>query len=437
MTSIRFYLVAVTLACITLINFLSALHGYYSSMTAAEKLFDSKLAEMARLVTTTGKITVQENIPLQPENNSIAFQIWQNDTILRSRSANTPETPIAPFSNGFYDRNFTNFRWRVYAHYDESHQQWTFIAERSDIRYDLAEKVILESILPTLFGLPLVAVFIWFIVTLGIKPLNKLSMQLRNKEADDLTPVTLETVPEEMRPLLRSTNELLKRLEDSFLREKRFAADAAHELRTPISVLKVHLYNLQTEWPNQIKALQPLQEGIERMSHLVEQILALYRTSPDQYMAKFEDIELMALAQSTIATCYNLFDDKQQHIVLDGKISHLTGDKFALETLLQNLLANASKYSPAQSEILVTVKSTGEHVVLQIEDSGPGIPENKYERVFERFYRINEDHRQSEVVGCGLGLAIVKHIAELHAATIKFGPSCFDNGLSVTIEFPK
>ncbi|PKM10702.1 MAG: sensor histidine kinase [Gammaproteobacteria bacterium HGW-Gammaproteobacteria-3] len=437
MTSIRFYLIAVTLACITLVDFVSAIHGYHSSMAAAEQLFDTQLTEMTKMAATARTAHHKEGLPRPRHDGLTAFQIWREEGVLISHSANAPEAPMAPFVNGFHDRNFGGYRWRVYAHHEQALQEWSFIAERSDVRYELAEKVILESVFPVILGLPLVAIMIGVIVTLGMKHLGQLSGQLCNKAADDLTPITLEKPPKEIRPLLKAINGLLQRLEASFLREKHFAGDAAHELRTPISVLKVQLYNLKTEWPGQLNALKPLEKSIHRMNHLVEQILSLYRTAPDQYMAKFEPLELMALAQSAIAACYHLFDDKQQNIKLVGCTCRLTGDRFALETLLQNLLANANKYSPEASEILVSVNNTPDAVILQIEDSGPGIPEDKYQRVFERFYRLNDDRHKSSAVGCGLGLAIVQHIVELHGASINLGRSCFNSGLRVAVRFPQ
>ncbi len=437
MISIRFYLVAAILACITLINFLSALHGYRSSMSAADRLFDQQLTEMARMLALARQKRIERGFPGVVDGDFSAFQIWTDDGVIIARSPNVPLTAIAPLETGYHDRNFGGYRWRIFVHYDSSVREWTIIGERSDTRYGLAEKVILESILPTVLALPIVALMIWGIVGLGLKPLRKLTGQLRSKEADDLTPITMDAFPDELKPLLESTNGLLTRLEASFLREKRFAADAAHELRTPISALKVHLYNLEAEWTGQAAGLLPLKKGIDRMSHLVEQILALHRSTPDQFMAKFEDIELFELTRKVIASVYDQFDEKHQKIELNGEPAMLTGDRFALETLLQNLLANACKYSRQGGEINVTIDAVSSWIQLQIEDSGPGIPKDRYQRVFERFYRLNGDQHDSGTLGCGLGLAIVKDIAQLHGASIKLAPSRFKSGLSVTLWFPK
>ncbi len=436
MTSIRFYLVAVILACITLVNFISALHGYFSSMTMAEKLFDQQLMDMSGLI-QHHPVNQTLSLDIHPDAAQfIAYQIWAANTqTLQTRSTNAPDTPIAPFEAGFHDRNFSGYRWRIYCVYNPNKQIWTLLAQRADLRYQLAEKMILESILPTILALPVVAVIIWIIVNIGLKPLHVLSERLQNKEADDLDPIVWPYQPKEINPLLSSINGLLKRLESSFSREKRFAADAAHELRTPISVLKIHIFNLMHDWPEHTEQFQPLQTSINRLNHLVEQILTLYRTTPDQYMAKFEALDLFELAQNCLADNYQQFDDKQQHLELLGEPTYLTGDRFALETLLNNLLSNACKYSPDYSQIRVHVFTQQETIYLQVEDSGPGIPDDKYQRVLERFYRLDGDQHKSGTLGCGLGLAIVNHIADLHKAVIKMSHSDFESGLKVSIEF--
>lgn len=267
-----------------------------------------------------------------------------------------------------------------------------------------------------------------------MRPLHALAEQLKLKQADDLSPVILDQTPTELLQLTQTTNALFKRLDDAFQREQRFSADAAHELRTPVSALKVHLHNLRTTLGEQNKELNLLHQGVERRGHLIEQILALYRTSPDQAMSNFSLIDIYALTQNSIANDYPQFEEKQQTIELIGEPSNMMDDQFALETLLQNLLSNASKYTPTGGHILVKIQPSITDIQWSIEDSGSGIPESQYNRVFERFYRL-EQH-QPKAIGCGLGLAIVNHIVALHRATIKLSHSCFDSGLKTTINFP-
>ena len=178
-------------------------------------------------------------------------------------------------------------------------------------------------------------------------------------------------------------------------------------------MLKVHLHNLRARLGNDDEDIILLRDGVERMGHLIEQILALYRTSPDQAAVKFESVDLFKLVQSLIARSYHAFESKQQEIEMDGESHIIEGNVFALETLISNLLNNANKYTPEKGRIHVVVRRHEEGGLLRVEDSGPGIPEEQYQRVFERFYRLHGDQHNSGVIGCGLGLTIVKHIFDL------------------------
>jgi len=365
----------------------------------------------------------------------MAFQIWDAG-VLRQQSANAPKNPIAPLEPGYRDNNFGGYRWRTLATRSVTAGRWILVAERADLRFRLAEDVILEAVMPIIFVLPIAGLLIWFVVGYGMRPLRRLATQLSAKASDDLSPLPDDEIPTELAQVINSTNDLLSRLAASFEREKRFAADAAHELRTPISVLKVHLHNLAHDLPAENLNVARLKNGIDRMSHLVEQILALYRTMPDQFMADFKPLDLHALAREVISSTYAEFSMKDQRIELSGSSSSVVGDRFTLETLLRNLLSNATKYTPDGGQVRVTVNPNEHGITLKVEDSGAGIEPDEYERVFERFYRVGGDRHASGQPGCGLGLAIVEHIAELHDAHITLGPSSFENGLSVCIDFP-
>jgi len=310
------------------------------------------------------------------------------------------------------------------------------VGEREDIRYSLAEDIVLSSVVPVVLAIPVGAFIIWFAVGLGLKPLNNLNKQLSRKQVDDLTPINLQEVPKELTQLVTTTNALLNRLYKAFIREHQFSADAAHELRTPISLLKVQLHNLQVENEKQLD-LQPLANGIERMGLVIEQILSLYRHSPDQLIAKEENVDLYNVAQQMMANYYDQFVEKEQKISLYGEAGmRIKGNQFALETLIQNIITNASKYTPNQGEVKIEMVKKNNFIELIIEDSGPGIAEELRERVFERFYRVHGDQHNSGTLGCGLGLAIVKHIADLHNAKISLQSSTTLGGLKMIIDFP-
>lgn len=434
MRSIRSFLVIALLSTITLVNFVAALQGYRASMAEAQRLFDRQLSDIANLLhalpESGGAARKVE------QTGQIAFQVWSRDRQLLLHSVNTPLDPIGDFEPGYEDRNFSGHRWRVLTRFHPDTGYWALVAERIDLRFHLAERVILDSVLPIVFGLPVAGLLIWLVVGRGLHSLRQLADSLRHKRADDLSPLPLTDMPDELTPLIRSTNSLLARLQASFERERRFSSDAAHELRTPISALRIHVHNLARELPEQPESLTPLKAGIERMAHLVEQILTLYRTTPDHYPAQFDELDLHELAREVIAEEYRGFAERRQTIELEGTPATMHGDRFALTILLKNLLSNANKYTPEEGRIRVCVQPSPQGVLLRIDDSGPGIPEQERERAFERFYRIGGDRHASTAGGCGLGLSIVEHIAALHGANISLQASMFETGLSVQIHFP-
>ncbi len=439
MKSIRLYLLLALLATVTLVNFVALLQGYTASITQAQAIFDQRLKSMVHLIFDAHEETREVyRAPTSGEIPLAFFQIWNAEgTVLIDRSKRAPATLLVELNNGFRDVNFDRYRWRLYAEYEQNSQRWVIAAERYDDRYKLAEQVALESVYPILVGIPAMAIIIWFAVGVGLKPLHKLTEQLENKQVDDLSNVAIHPVPNELQLLVQTVNKLLGRLDDAFQREQRFSADAAHELRTPISILKVHLHNLKAEIGSNNTELSAMQIGLDRLGNSIEQILVLYRTSPDKAATKFEHIDVHLMAQNVIAEIYEQFEQKQQTISLTGELAMINASAFALETLMKNLLLNANKYTPEQGEIRVDVSETQQSIRFTVEDSGMGIPETAYDRIFERFYRLGGDRHSSGVTGSGLGLAIVKHIVDLHEATIMLSQSQFETGLKVIIDFKK
>jgi two-component system sensor histidine kinase QseC len=432
MKSIRVFLVVVILAVITLFNFVAALKGYQSSMDEADRLFDKQLMDTARLVA----YSYNENTAnIGGYDSSFAIQVWQPDMLLAS-TANARSTLVAPLTPGFGYTNFGGYRWRTVAYFDTGKQYWVVVAERTDLRYTLAESVVMESIFPVLLGLPLVGFLIWLIVGQGLKPLRRLANELGNKQPEDLSPLTYDFSSQELKRIVHSSNKLLGRLEKSLLRERQFASDAAHELRTPISILKVQLHNISEELPDNNPNVRELAVTTERLRHIVEQILDLYRSSPDQYNSSLTSIDIADLVQEVLAQEYPSFEAKNQKLEFQGKECFIQGDRFALTTLLLNLLSNANKYTPVDGQVIVSTRESGGHVILTVEDSGTGIPEQQHETVFERFYRVGGDRHHSGVPGCGLGLAIVKHITEAHNASISVSHSRFVTGTAFQVSFP-
>lgn len=440
MKSIRSYLVVILLSAITLVNFLSAVQGYRGGMNQAEQSFDLQLVNIAQIIADIDSFKNRE-IP-EMVSDTLAYQIWTAEGILLERTQNAPLELLTHLEDGFNFANFNNYRWRTYAMYDVHHQHWVLLAQRMDIRYAMADRIIVESIMPVVIGIPVAGLIIWFFVGNGLSPLYKLANQLHKKHVEDLTPLKLDRPPKELAQVLQSVNQLMQRLSDSVTREKRFASDAAHELRTPISILKIHLHNLIHDHPEITPETAEFQSSLTRLEHLVDQILSLYRCTPDQYIAKFETVDLYKVAQDVIAQQYQSIEQRQQSIELLGQSVEIRANPFAIETLLQNLLSNAIKYSPEDSALRIKTGVRNGDAYIRVEDSGPGIKIGDRDQVFERFYRVTEDADAETdrvgiepVIGCGLGLAIVQNIAQQHHAKIELSDSSYASGLAVTVVF--
>lgn len=432
MKSIRLFLVAGTVAILLLYNFIAAVRGYQSSMLEADLLFDNQLLDLSRLV---GNLDTTRVTPELRLGNNLAFQIWEGERLVAA-SWHAPAQPMNAFKPGFDFSNFDSYRWRTYTRFDEESRRWIIVAERTDLRFVLAEDVVLESVTPILVGIPIVGLLIWMIVGFGLRPLAQLSADLREKRAQDLSPLPPRQTPRELDQVVQSVNGFIQRLDSALEREKRFSADAAHELRTPIAALKIQLHNLAQEVDARSETFKQLQQGVERMQHLVEQLLSLYRMTPSQFAANCKRLDLVAVTQDVVARHYPLIEQKQQNVELEGASAFIIGERFAVETLLANLLANAIRYTPPGGNIRLRVERGGGKVSLTVADDGPGIPVAERERVFERFHR-GVQPGEDRASGCGLGLTIVKHVAELHHADVSVDDSGFGSGAAFKVNFPE
>ena len=433
MKSIRFYLIIVLLSTICLVNFIAALHGYRKSMAEADKLLEIQLMDSAKLLASLE--FVDHKAPHDIDPHTILFQIWHKGQLLK-RSNNAPPKLMLPLQPGFHMSNWQGLRWRVLVYNTGENNSWVIVGQRADVYAKLVEGIIIESILPIIWVLPILGLLIWLIVSFGLRPLQQLAHLLEQREADDLDPLKEEGYPGELAALVASTNSLLTRLANAFERERRFAADAAHELRTPLAVLKITLHNITEEAELTNSNLQELRASVDRMGHSIEQILALYRLTPDKFQATLKQVDISALARQSIAELYPKCQEKNQQIALEAEPLKIDCDPFAISTLLRNLIDNACKYTPAGGTIVLNVNSQQDHLLICVEDSGPGIPGAYQHRVFDRFYRLGGDQHRSNVNGCGLGLSIVDHIVRLHHGKIELGQSQHLGGLSVRILLP-
>lgn len=433
MKSIRLYLILVLLSTICLVNFLAALHGYRSSMEQAGRLQDKQLADSTLQILHL----LDEQSAVSPRlfPDSIYFQVWDGKDLIHA-SENAPVAMPTFHEPGYFYISYSGERWRCLRQNQVRDGLTVIVGQRADVYASLIDQIILESVLPIIWVLPVLAVLIWLVVGAGLKPLDKLARVLRQRRVEDLTPLDGKGYPEELAAVVASTNNLLARLAQAFDREKRFSADAAHELRTPLAGLKVSLHNLSMEVGADNEHCRELATNLERMGHSIEQILALYRLSPEQHHNAMTRISLDELVRDVIADMYGSCEDRGQSIELDAIPVSLEGDEFALRMLCRNLVDNACKYTPQGGQIKVRLWREGNHALLGVEDSGPGIPQELRGRVLDRFYRVGGDRNSSRVPGSGLGLSIVNFVVALHGGSMELSESASLGGLSITVRLP-
>ena len=434
--SIRLYLVVILVSTICLVNFTAALNGYRNSVEASTKILDEQIASMSLMLVNL--IDNEIKLPDNAFGDGVIFQLWRDNELIQSSIEVPNKTDLAPNKNKYQTINLVGYRWRTHSSFIEKSNLHVVYGQRFDLYTKLIDSMVLESILPIIWVLPILGILIWIIVSIGLKPIKLLTKTLEFRSVSDLSPITDDRFPKELEPLVNSTNSLFSRLDQAFKREQRFSADAAHELRTPLAALKINLHNHAKELNLPNDSLDQLKASALRMEHCINQLLSLYRLSPDNFQNSLENCDLRLLAQNTIVEFYNVLESKSQNIQLDAHDNFvIEGDAFALSIMLNNLISNASKYTPNNGNIHVGISTSKRNIVnLIIEDSGSGINEADLEFVFDRFYRIGGDQHPYDISGSGLGLSIVKLILELHSGNIKLSKSNQLGGLKVEIELP-
>ncbi len=302
---------------------------------------------------------------------------------------------------------------------EDVHSALVQVAETLDKRAQLANQIIKGVILPQFIILPIVLALVWFALARGLSPLAELQERIRARRPDDMSPIDSRQVPEEISPLVGSLNDMLERLAQTIDIQKRFIADAAHQMKTPLAGMRMQSeLALRLRDPAEIhRSLEQLAKSSESATRLVNQLLALARAeNQPQAGLTLEVLDLAALARQVVQDWVSASFIHKIDLGFEAPSYHVSiaGNAVMLRELLSNLIDNALRYTPAGGSVTVRVRMDIDQAVLEVEDTGPGIPAPERERVFERFYRVLGNTAQ----GSGLGLAIVREVAQQHGAEV-------------------
>jgi two-component system OmpR family sensor kinase len=373
------------------------------------------------------------NEPRIGENADFVVQVWNANGARVFQSAAHAALPdrAAP---GFSDLKVQGTTYRVFSM--QSKSQTIQIAQDMAARREMASTLALRTVAPIAVMAPLLMLVAWWVVSVSLAPVSRVRRQVAARQADDLTEVSEADLPDEIRPLVHELNLLFGRVRRAFDAQKSFVGDAAHELRSPLAALKLQAQGLRraSDVATREVAVGRLTAGIDRAARLVEQLLVLARQQASAATGdKPELVALCDIARLVVADSAAAAQARQIDLGLSqADEGEITGHAQALRILLRNLVDNAIKYTPPGGRVDVEVSRVADRLVLTVDDSGPGIPEQDRERVLDRFYRV----AGTETTGSGLGLAIVKSIADLHGTLLSLDHSSRLGGLRVAVSFP-
>jgi two-component system OmpR family sensor kinase/two-component system sensor histidine kinase QseC len=333
---------------------------------------------------------------------------------------------------GYADLNLRGQPWRAYGL--QTADGVIQIAQPVQVRQALARAAAARVVIPLILLLPIMIGAVAWIVRRGLLPLRFVAAEVQRRDARTLAPLGTDNLPREVAPLVSELNRLLERLQRAFSAQRAFISDAAHELRSPLTALRLQLQLLDRapDETERLEARARLGAAVERAIHLVEQLLALARSEPQEAPMDLEKVDLSAAAAEGIKDTHDLALARNIDLGLDATPGlYILGNREALRTLVRNLVDNAVRYTPPGGTVQVRCRSAAPDAVLEVSDTGPGIAAADRERVFDRFYR----RAAAQEGGTGLGLAIVKAIAERHGARIDLGEAP-GGGLHIAVSFP-
>ncbi len=436
MRSLQRYLLVWLLGAFTLGAGLLMLAAYWMALDEFNEVFDRQLRQVALSALTHFHETLNASPQDAPPEFEFVTQVWTRGGILLFSSQRKLPIPLNA-RQGHRTETVQGQTLRVYTL-----PSTLFVVQAAqplEVRRTLAAQSANHLLVPILVAFPLIAAMLFYALRRGLRPLGLAAREIELRSARSLEPIDATRFPEEIRPTVESVNRLMGQLGEALAMQKEFVADAAHELRTPVTALRLQLQLLERAASPAARdeAIADLRRGIDRAQRLIEQLLALSRLAPEQQATPSEPVDLAALARAAVAD----FSLRAEALGINlgaraDQAACVRGDADALATLLNNLIDNALRYTPRSGTIDVGCEAVAGHVLLTVADTGPGIAPEERERVFARFYRgAAAESAENAAPGSGLGLAIVKAIAERHHAQIELHGDRPGWGLVVELRF--
>ncbi len=453
--SIRRRLVTRTMACILLILGATALAALLFARHESQEFFSARLASSGRVLESlvahqldTATVAAPIEIPIpkeiglhggpsrygHPYEHKIAFQVWSADGRLLARSASAPAAAFGAFAPGFAEKRIDDVLWQVFVL--RSGNVWLQVAEKDEVREEMVEQLGTSLLLPLAAGGLLLVVAVNLVLTANLAPLRTLADRIAGREPESLEPVEQAGLPDELVPVVDELNSLLLRVRRAFEREQQFIDAAAHEIRTPIAAVQLHVQNAQraADDDERAQSLSEASAALRRTTLLAEQLLTFSRLASKTDMLRHESVPLADVGRDVVALEAPLLERRGQSLRMDvqGEAqAWVEGDRYRLEQLLRNLIDNASQHGAPGGAIDVAVLARDGRVLLRVANDGVPIPDEETERIFLPYYRL----QPGAVSGAGLGLSIVREIASQHQAAVSVGRKDDGQGCVVTVVF--
>ncbi|NYT76462.1 sensor histidine kinase N-terminal domain-containing protein [Alcaligenaceae bacterium] len=435
-SSLRWRLFAIIAVSVLFAWIATAFFTYRDVRREIGTMLDARLVKAAELAETqyVNLKNLGSSAQQIRDHTDTTLQIWQRDGTLLLNSSTAPEEHLGTQHDGFENATINDVHYRIYSHWDEANGINVRVGERYKLRNALAESVASHLLHPLYFAVPALGILIWLSVGAGLAPLSRFAREVKQREPDRLEPLDLTDTPREVLPLQDALNALFTRLRSSLEFERRFTADAAHELRTPLAAIKTQaqVANAAHNSTQLKQALSKVINGADRATHLLEQLLVLSRLDPQNAAIDQHQVKLSAVVNECVALQAPIAVSKGVELGFEANVDGwVNGDATLLAILVRNLVDNAVRYTPSGGEVDVQLSRIGDEVLLHVIDTGPGIPEHERKQVASRFYRVlgsGED-------GSGLGLSIVDRIAELHGASLTFNDGAAGKGLIAAVRF--